>query len=58
MWSRDLEMLLVDSKPAIAAVNFDNDSGRFASPHPDSLDSMKCKVVAGAIAAPLLKIND
>ena len=42
-------MLLVDSKPAIAAVNFDNDSGRFASPHPDSLDSMKCKVVAGAI---------
>lgn len=49
MWSRDLEMLLVDSKPAIAAVNFDNDSGRFASPHPDSLDSMKCKVVAGAI---------
>ena len=33
---------------------FDNDSGRFASPHPDALDAQKSQDIVGVIEAILL----
>ncbi|MGB0560843.1 MAG: SDR family NAD(P)-dependent oxidoreductase [Spirulinaceae cyanobacterium] len=35
---------------------FDNDSGRFAPPHPDALDIQKCEVLIQTIEAVLLKM--
>lgn len=36
---------------------FDNDSGRLASPHPDALDSQKCRGVVQVIEAVLAKMG-
>lgn len=36
---------------------FDNDSGRFASPHPDALDPQKCAEVVNAIEAVLAGLS-
>ncbi len=36
---------------------FDNDSGRFASPHPDALDPQKCDEIVRLIEAILVKIT-
>ena len=34
---------------------FDNDSGQFASPHPDALDPEKCQAVVDAVEAVLAR---
>jgi hypothetical protein len=34
---------------------FDNDTGQFAPPHPDALDSQKCEEIVKAIEAVLVK---
>ena len=44
---------LADEFSAASGRYFDNDSGRFSSPHPDSLDSRKSKEVVRAIEAVL-----
>ena len=36
---------------------FDNDIGRFTSPHPDALNPQKCEEIVHAIEAVLAKIN-
>ena len=40
---------LVDEFAAASGQYFDNDSGRFASPHPDALDPRKCEEVVRVI---------
>ena len=42
---------LSDEFGAATGLYFDNDSGRFASPHPDALDAHKTQEVVGAIEA-------
>ena len=40
---------------------FDNDTGRFATPHPDALDNRKCEEIAHIIETILnnkLKVSD
>lgn len=46
---------LTDEFAAASGQNFDNDSGRFASPHPDALDPRKSEDVVEAIEAVLAK---
>ncbi len=36
---------------------FDNDTGRFASPHPDALDAQKCEAIVRAIESVLAEIT-
>jgi uracil-DNA glycosylase len=36
---------------------FDNDSGRFASPHPDALNQKKCEEIVRMIEAVLAEIK-
>lgn len=36
---------------------FDNDSGQFASPHPDALDPQKCKAIVAAIEAIIQRLS-
>lgn len=38
---------------AASGLYFDNDSGRFAQPHPDGLDPLKVQAVVNAIEAAL-----
>ncbi len=40
---------LADEFATASGKYFDNDSGQFASPHPDALDSRKCQEIARAI---------
>lgn len=40
---------LADEFAAASGQYFDNDSGRFAPPHPDALDAQKCREVVAAI---------
>ena len=35
---------------------FDNDIGQFTHPHPDALDSRKCKEIVGVIESVLAKV--
>lgn len=44
---------LSDEFASASGLYFDNDSGRFASPHPDALDAEKCDQVVRAIEAVL-----
>lgn len=44
---------LSDEFGAATGLYFDNDSGRFAAPHPDALDAQKTQEVVGAIEAML-----
>lgn len=45
-----LTHLSLDAEFASQSGNyFDNDAGRFSSPHPDALDDRKCAVVTTAI---------
>ena len=44
---------LTDEFAAASGRYFDNDSGRFASPHPDALDPRKCEEVLRVIKAVL-----
>lgn len=40
---------LTDEFAAASGQYFDNDSGQFASPHPDALDPQKCEALVGVI---------
>ena len=40
---------LDDDFAAASGQYFDNDSGRFASPHSDALDPQKCQEIVGGI---------
>ena len=44
---------LADEFAAASGQYFDNDSGQFASPHPDALDPLKCEEIARLIEAVL-----
>ena len=44
-------MALSDEAAEASGLYFDNDSGRFASPHPDALDPQKCQQVVQGIEA-------
>ena len=48
-----VRMALEDEFESASGLYFDNDSGQFASPHPDSLDPQKCEDVVRAIEAVL-----
>ncbi|MEO0949637.1 MAG: oxidoreductase, partial [Cyanobacteria bacterium J06641_5] len=48
---------LSDEFAAASGQYFDNDSGRFASPHPDALDPQKSQAVLRAIEATLAGIQ-
>ena len=47
---------LSDEFAAASGQYFDNDSGQFASPHPDALDPQKCEEIVAAIEAILAEI--
>ncbi len=47
---------LADEFAAASGQYFDNDSRRFASPHPDALNAQKCKEIVHAIEAILARI--
>jgi len=42
---------LEDEFAAASGQYFDNDKGRFASPHPDALDPQKCREIVRVIEA-------
>jgi len=46
---------LSDEFASAAGQYFDNDSGQFASPHPDALNPMKCEEIVHALEAVLAK---
>ncbi len=46
---------LADEFASASGQYFDNDSGRFASPHPDALNARKCREVVRAIEAVLAR---
>jgi NAD(P)-dependent dehydrogenase (short-subunit alcohol dehydrogenase family) len=46
---------LADEFAAASGLYFDNDKGRFASPHPDALDTQKCREIVRVIEAILVK---
>ena len=48
---------LSDEFAEASGLYFDNDEGRFASPHPDALDPQKCQEVIRVIEAVLSEIN-
>ena len=48
---------LEDEFAAASGQYFDNDSGRFAPPHPDALDARKCQEIIHAIEAILKSLN-
>ena len=48
---------LADEFAAASGKYFDNDSGRFASPHPDALDLQKCDGIVRAIEAILARLG-
>ena len=48
---------LSDEFAAASGRYFDNDSGRFASPHPDALNSQKCEEIVRVIEAILAEIS-
>ena len=50
-------MALSDEFAAASGRYFDNDSGQFASPHPDALDPRKTDAVVGAIEAVIAAIK-
>ena len=47
---------LSDEFAAASGRYFDNDSGQFASPHPDALNTQKCEAIVRAIEAALAEI--
>lgn len=49
---------LTDEFAASSGQYFDNDKGRFASPHPDALDPQKCEEIVGIIEEILEKIRN
>ena len=49
---------LSDEFAAASGQYFDNDQGRFVSPHPDALDSEKCQEIVGIIETVLEKIKN
>ena len=46
---------LEDEFAAASGLYFDNNSGQFASPHPDALDPEKCEAIVSAIEAVLVE---
>lgn len=44
---------LAEEFAAASGQYFDNDTGRFASPHPDALNTQKCEAIVGVIEAVL-----
>ena len=49
---------LTDEFAAASGRYFDNDQGRFASPHPDALDLQKCQEIVGVIETVLAEIKN
>ena len=49
---------LADEFAAASGKYFDNDSGQFASPHPDALDPRKPQEIVGVIETVLARSKD